>query len=328
MTIVENDVVEDVPKSLPALIGSDRQVEWATSIRASRLCHASLLFGNTGSVRGVTRKQVLDYMRSLPSPRTAHWWIETRHLPFKAFLLAASNLSIHPPYVMPPAIPDVARAALAEATLAPPKVRGAAAEISLAVGHVRVVLSEFDQDVNKVLKRSGFRWDAPAWVRGVVDDVAAHRAVEIAVRLLAYGCPVRIFDEALRLRVVSNDYEPESPRRVEVSTGEKYARAFRLTWALDKHAQQCMWAARALHGAKVFDDAAYVSASHFEDIEDFARRNGFTITPQAQALIDAERQKLLGAAQVKARPKAGPALPPKPARAPATGAIDDALRDD
>ena len=327
MTHIENDEVDDVPVSLPALRGSERQVAWATDIRDARMYHASLLF-STESVCGVTCRQVREYLKSLPSPASARWWIETRHLPLKAFLLAASDLRVHPPHVLPPALTEAARAALAEATLAPAKVRGPAAEISLAAGQVRVALSEFDKDVNEVLKRSGYRWDDPAWVRDALADVAAHRATEIAVRLLAHGCPVRVFDDALRQRAVDSDYEPEPQRRVDVSTSEKYARKFRLTWSFDKDALQCMWAARALHGAKVFDDAAYVGASHFEDIEDFARRHGFAITPEAQALIDAERQKLLGALQVKARPKAGPALPPKPVLAPATGAIDDALRDD
>ena len=312
---------------LPPLIGSERQVEWAASIRDARMCHAALLC-DMSLARGSSRQQAQEYLKSLPVRTSAHWWIETRNLPIKAFLIAAFESPIQPPFVLPPSPSKAALAVLADATLAPTKVRGPVAEISLASAKVRVLLAEFDKDANSVLKRSGCRWDAPEWVMDAPVDIAVHRAVEIAVRLLAQGCPVRIFDDALRQRVMSNDYEPQPQRRVDVSTSEKYARKFRLTWALDKDARQCMWAARALHGAKVFDDAAYVSASHFEDIEDFARRNGFAITPEAQALIDAERQKLLGAVQVKARPKAGPALPPKPARAPATGAIDDALRDD
>jgi len=324
MPLDEND---DVPMKLPALLGSERQVAWATSIRDARMYQAALLV-DMGSVRGVSRQQAREYLKSLPITTSAHWWIETRNLPLKAFMLVASEPRIHPPYVLPPAPAEAARSALAESTLAPAKVHGPVAEVSLAVAQVRVMLIEFDKDANSVLKRSGFRWDDPAWVREVTDDVAAHRAAEIAVRLLAHGCPVRIFDETLRQRATENDYEPEPPRRVEVSASENYARKFRLTWSLDKDARQCMWAARDLRGAKVFDDAAYVSASHFEDIEDFARRNGFAITPQAQALIDAERQKLLGAVQVKARPKAGPALPPKPVLAPITGDIDADLRDE
>jgi hypothetical protein len=157
--------------------------------------------------------------------------------------------------------------------------------------------------------------------------MAGHRAVEIAVRLIAHGCPVRIFDEALRQRVIENDYEPESPRRVDVSISEKYSTKFHLVWALDDKPMKCQKAARQLRGAKVFDDGAYVSASHFEDIQDFATQNDFTVTPEAQSLIDVERGKLAGSVRVAAHPKAAAGIPAKPALAPANGEIDAELRD-
>jgi hypothetical protein len=132
----------------------------------------------------------------------------------------------------------------------------------------------------------------------------------------------------LRQRVVENDYEPESPRRVEVSTSKKYSTKFHLVWALDGNPAQCKKAASQLRGAKVFDDGAYVSAGHFEDILDFADQNGFAITPEAQSLIDAEKQKLAGAVKVAAQPEVTEGAPPKPALAAATGEIDAELLDD
>lgn len=317
---------DDRAPKLPPLVGSDKQLAWALEIRNARAAEAALM--RSGWTWRVPREQAEAYLKSLPIRILAHWWIETRHLPIQQFLLAANEPRIEPPYVLPAPPSEQAQAVLAEATLVPGKVKGPTAEISLANGVARVMLSDFDKDANAVLKGSGYGWDKPAWVRAVPDDVAAHRAAEIAVRLLAYGCPVCLFDEALRQRVVNHDYEPESPRRVEVSTNPKYSRKFRLTWALDTEAQRCMQAARDLHGARVFGDAAYVSASHFEDIEDFAQRNGFAITPEAQALIEAQRQKLLGAVTINARPKAAPGIPAKPKRVPAMGAIDDDLRDE
>lgn len=90
-------------------------------------------------------------------------------------------------YVTPPKDNATAHAVLDEALLAPTKTRGPIAEVSLATGKVWVVLIEFDEAINTLLKRCGYRWDAPAWARQALNDVAGHRAVEIAVRLLAHG---------------------------------------------------------------------------------------------------------------------------------------------
>ncbi|OCB03112.1 hypothetical protein BBC27_09695 [Acidithiobacillus ferrivorans] len=314
------------------LTGSEKQISWATDIRASRMNvveSGCLLF----NAPPISQEQSEELMRCLQSIRRAHWWIETRTLGYGQFMLAAFDEGFKAQYVMPPADNTtthamLAAAVLTEALLAPAKTRGPVAEVSLAAGKVRVVLIEFDEATNTVLKRCGYRWEAPAWTRQAVDDVVGHRAVEIAVRLLAHGCPVRIFDEALRQRVVENDYEPESPRRVEVSTSKKYSTKFHLLWTLDANPVKFKKSAQQLHGAKVFDDGAYVSVSHFEDILDFADQNGFTITPEAQSLIDAEKQKLAGSVKVVAQPKMAECAPPKPALLAVTGEIDAELLDD
>ncbi|MBU2772605.1 hypothetical protein HMI48_01345 [Acidithiobacillus ferrooxidans] len=309
------------------LTGSEKQISWAADIRASRMLVAKsgrVLFGALLT----SREQSEEFMICLQSIRRAHWWIETRTLGHGQFLLAALDEGFKAQYVAPPPSNEAAHAVLAEALLAPTKPRGPIAEVSLATGKVRVVLIEFDEATNTLLKRCGYRWDAPAWTRQAVNDMAGHRAVEIAVRLLAHGCPVRIFDEALRQRAVENDYEPESPRRVEVSTSEKYSTKFHLVWALDEKPSQCKKAAQQLRGAKVFDDGAYVTASHFEEIQDFASQNGFTITPEAQSLIDVEKGKLAGSVKVAVHPKAVSEITPKPVLAPANGEIDAELLDD
>ncbi|MHB8226726.1 hypothetical protein [Acidithiobacillus sp.] len=311
---------------LPALTGSDKQVSWATEIRTARLNIATLDTAIPGEPP-TPRAPQDEFLRCLQGIRRAHWWIETRTLGRAPFMLAAFDEGIKARYVTPPQDNAAAHAVLEEALLAPTRTRGPIAEVSLAAGKVRVVLIEFDEDTNTLLKRCGYRWDDPAWTRLVVDDMAGHRAVEIAVRLIAHGCPVRIFDEALRQRVIENDYEPEPPRRVEVSTSAKYRTKFHLVWTLDEKPVQCKKAAQQLRGAKVFDDGAYVSASHFEEIQDFASQNGFTITPEAQSLIESEKGKLAGSVKVAARPKAAAVIPPKPVLAPANGEIDAELLD-
>jgi hypothetical protein len=303
----------------PPLTGSEKQVPWATEIRQFRI-------GQAHRNQIASREQ--DVMEFLPSIHSAHWWIETRGLPYASFMQAVMDQFAKCRFLMPSKTDEMADMALAEATMVPPALRGPVTEVSISSNTVMVLLIEFDEDVNKLLKRFRFHWEAPAWVRTVAEDVAENRAIEIAVRLLAHGCPVRIFDEALRQRTVENAYEPESPRRVEVSTSAKYSTKFHLVWTLDEKPVQCKKAAQQLRGAKVFDDGAYVSASHFEEIQDFASQNGFTITPEAQSLIESEKGKLAGSVKVAARPKAAAVIPLKPALATANGEIDAELLDD
>ncbi len=313
---------------LPELVGSINQAQWAADIRDRRLFQAEMMIEEPGMM-GVTRQQAREYLKGLRHITSAHWWIETRVMKLKSFMLVSGDEGMKPLHVTPPKSDEAAQRVLAEATLAPPEPRGPVAEISLATGMVRVVLIEFDEDANKVLKRSGYRWDEPAWVREPGEETAEHRAAEIAVRLLEHGCPVRIFDEALRKRVIENDYEPEPSRRVEISTSEKYSAKFHLVWALDAKPNQCKKLAEKLRGAKVFDDGAYVGASHYEDIEDFAQQNSFVIASQAQAMIDGERQKILGAIKVSAKPKEPTQpMPAKRALPSANGEIDADLLDD
>lgn len=308
---------------LAALTGSEKQISWAKEIRLSRLYNPRFIdsiFG-TKPIFYENFEEIMNYLQSI---RSARWWIETRMLSSEPFLQsvleecfkARSDDNI------------MASAVLDEALLAPSQAQGPIAEVSLAAGKVRVVLIEFDKDINTLLKYYGFRWEAPVWTRKAEDAVVEHRAIEIAVRLLAHGCPVRIFDEALRQRTVNHDYEPESPRRVEVSTSEKYSTKFHLVWSRDEKPAQCRAAAQQLRGAKVFDDGAYVAVCHFEEIQDFASLNGFTIMPEAQSLIDAEKGRLAGSVKVAAHPKVVSTIPHKPVLASANGEIDAELLDD
>lgn len=319
------------------LRGSEKQIDWAERIRNGVLYAFELIDDAElcDRARNKTRSAFeqnshhhrLEIIEALSCIDSASWWIENRGRSLSAYLRAAVELGRKARQVSPPPYDAAAAAVLAAATLAPPKVFGPIAEVSIDGCSVRVVLSEFDQDGNAFLKAHGARWDDPAWRRDVEEGVAPQHAVEIAIALLSKGYPVRIFDEALRKRVVDHDYDPVPPRRVEVAHHEKHGTKFRLAWAFDSNPWECERLANKLRGAKVFGDAAHVAASHYEDIEDFARQHGFVITAAARALIDAERAKILKAERVTPHPKIAPVTITQAERQPLTGEIDAELAD-
>ncbi len=339
MTSVDDNAVLS---RMPVLEGTERQVDWAVRIRETRIMAVlaqRYVYGTRSSGGGAltdgetgrwefTPANIADLMGWLGAIRAASWWIETRFLGHTEFVLAAGRKGGLRHCMMPPKADAAAVSVLAEATLAPPKVRCTIAEVSVLGDAVQVALAGFDEEANHLLKRCAFRWGGTAWIREVCDNVAADRAIEVALRLLELGSPVRIIDAALRGRAEAQEYQPEPVRRVEVGRSEKYGRKFRLIWTFDLHPQRCRAAARMLRGVKVFEDAAYVGAGHYEDIVDFAAQHGFTIASDAQALIEAERAKILDAPRMTAKPKRAQVQETSAPRPEATGEIDAELHDE
>jgi len=207
-------------------------------------------------------------------------------------------------------------------------VRGPEAVI-VAVGcFVRVSLSRFCANTNSFLKGHRFRWSKPCWQRELADPAQAeHRAVEISLRLLRNGCPVVIKDKALQKKVITGDYEPEPSRVLDVNHHEKYGTKFLLSWFPGDNAR-CSFRPQFLPGAKVFDNAAYVDALHFDCVLDFAEQNGFVITEAAFELINRGQEIRDNTLSIRPHVKTAPVAAVKPApRVAATGEIDAELAD-
>ena len=84
-----------------ALTGSEKQISWATDIRASRMLVAKSGRALFGALLA-SREQSEEFMICLQSIRRAHWWIETRTMGFALFVLAALDEGLKARYVTPP----------------------------------------------------------------------------------------------------------------------------------------------------------------------------------------------------------------------------------
>jgi len=339
--------------AFPKLIGSEKQIDWAGDIRIERHRELSEFldpkspwpslwsdhFSGISHYQGVSeeaarwrRAEIVNIARSIPS---AHWWIETRQLGLRDFLLEAFDWvrvrKINMPTLDKLGEPENDK--FMEGMIVPPNSHGAIAEIQEHQGRIRVRLSVFDEEAIDILKKHFFLWvdTRKIWERIVKwdpgRDLRQDRAVEIGVLFLQNGHAVFITDKRLRERVATGDYQPEVLRRIEVSKSERWGTRFRLLWTGEKDAVTLARLVTKIRGSKVYPDAAYLPSSKFEEVEDFVEAHGFTLTDGARELISQER-RTKSLRMVGVDP--GPASPPKEKQRikTASGEIDASLLDD
>lgn len=322
-TLRATQIVPDVTcacdgQNLVPLKGSEKQIRWAKEIRNKWVSIITCAEKDEEIIRCVSRIA------------SAHWWIENRGLFLPDFVRRIRERIAREAFLEPVNDDLVGREVLSESLVTPVKITSPVVELGIDGTELHVFPPEYDESIIPLLKQYSFKWKKPFWVRLVDSESVVDRLVEIAVKLLGMGCPVRVFDEQIRSRIVAQEYEPEPVRQVEVSESAKYGSRLKLNWRLDVgNYKKIKRDASMLRGARVFDDCAFVSVSYFEEVEDFAQREGFVFTRGAQKAVEKKRLEFTGAARVTAKPKQVTPVGESEvaARLPATGEIDEELRD-
>ena len=280
------------------------------------------------SANALRQAKFADKNRAAGRKRISIWVTKKQEAKIRAFLKGAQLIkavSVSPPdQTLPKIVTDCEEV---EAILYPnKKIKGPLATVAINGGAVRVSLAGFCEDTNKTLKGHRFRWEKPVWVRQIADTaVIEHRAVDISLRLMRGGCPVRIRDKRLRDKVITSDYEPEPSRILDVSHREKYGTKFLFSWFSDDK-MDYNFHPRRLPSAKVFDYAAFIDPLYFDSVLDFAEQHGFAITEAAVELIGKGQEIRDQALSIRPRVKNAP-LAAVPERPSATGKIDAELVD-
>jgi hypothetical protein len=164
--------------------------------------------------------------------------------------------------------------------------------------------ADFDDKLAPMLKSlRGFAWKKPLWERKLTDvfTPADDQAVEIGVRLLDAGYALRITDEALKTRILNNDYQPAPQRIVSPSISEKYGKKFKLSW--DVRDKEVKKAIGLIQNVKMFLDGAYVPLLQFEAVFAIAEQFGFLFRPGVDELMAEAEAEYARSVGVSARPK-------------------------
>ena len=177
---------------------------------------------------------------------------------------------------------------------------------------------ERDDGVATMVKRLGFSWSEGAWrrKRPATDDMA----VEIAVRLLAMGLPVRVPRAELVPRVAAADYAPFVSKKIIASEDRG---KFEAVWAWeDGNFYDVL---KKIPGAR-WDSARRrmtVPKDRWAEMEDFADAHGFTLSVPARQMAREAEAAMKAALVVDPRPKG-----PKEKAEKKVGEIDADLLDD
>lgn len=298
-------------EGLPKLQGSEKQIAWAEKIRADQL---RVL--NDSTERRLTRDEedkrelVFALVDRIHRIESAKWWIDNRsdsfHIydicreiyykaekagqPFDAALDAAYRDTL-PTQEPASEIQTAEIDAKAEATVRPESpLTETVAEIKVLENAIEVHFPERREDFRELVRfKLGYTWTETRWRRDlkITNGTVTDRAVELGNSLLAAGFCVRIFDEGIRLRAISGEFEHECKRWVYRYTGEKYTGWFALRWP---RGEDFFKVAKRLPGSRWNKPYVVVPPEQFEQVLDFAEMYEFRLTSHAQAVVEEARR--------------------------------------
>jgi hypothetical protein len=321
---------------LPPLTGTEKQVAWAESIRASVLQTIADARDGRRSPLELARCWGRDLdpddpglpaaLAALQQQTAAAWWIDRRSTQVAALLIEVAQTA---PVAPPLDAAALEASALAEATIRPEReVTATVAEIRLIGARIEVIFPEKRDDFRQLVRfELGYTWSGTAWTRTISDRAGpvAERAVELGNRLLSAGFPIRLQDADLRARAVAGDYAPERKRWVTRLIDGPVAGRLYISWPRD---DDFYAAAKHLPGARYSKPGVSVPADAFDAIADFIAAHGFSVSAAAQSALDTARAAH-DAAVIVTPARVRPTAPDGPgAMPPTTDEIDPELRDD
>lgn len=289
---------QNASAGLPLLTGSEKQVLWAESIRAMKLAHLQQMIDGkladdtssplkAGAMDDPTMAAAIERIRC---ETAASWWIDNRDVMMQSlFQRAYKAVQAEPP----PKIKEAAADAKAEATIYPESpVSKLVTEIAIKDDVVAATLAEKNEDFRQLIRYElNYAWSGTCWQRtirptaGTIED----RAAELGHRLLAAGFPIRVFDEQIRARAISGQYEPECRRWILRRETGDYAGWFAIKWWRPDDFYE---AAKRVRGARYDQYAVVVPSDNFEEVADFASMYGFQLDDDARQLMtEAEQTK-------------------------------------
>ena len=282
----EKSAAAAAEKGWPELTGSPKQVAWAVTIRENEMPQilekveqARFSEHRMQDGHDLYEENILAVNEILAEKR-ASWWIDHRGHIERAVIMKFYEIHENP---------DSFRAEKYakddEATIAKPeevRFKGVA-DIKVSDDKISVSFDK-NEDFRSVVKALGYRWNSvmSAWVLtlGHAYSDAAERAAELGNKLLNAGFSIRIQDAETLRKAVAGEYAPACTRWVSHAAGKE---CFMISWARD---DDFYYKAKRLPGAKYDSPDILVPDREWAAVKEFARANGFRLTPDAQAALD------------------------------------------
>jgi hypothetical protein len=189
------------------------------------------------------------------------------------------------------------------------------ARIKIESDRVSVLFPEKNNDFIKLVKRLGYSWDIEVWYKYSANLIDC--AAELGYSLISIGFWIEVSDEVKEL-IVSEEFEVEPRRKVALRISGTYEGWLVLKWPYGDNLYN---AARKISGSRYDKPYVIIPPESYEELEDFAQRYDFYISPAAQKAINEARESFDNALILNIVEKQKQGLPVP------TGLIDDDLAD-
>ena len=310
---------------LPSLLGTEKQIAWAESIRASILAQidaietALLLLseGRKDASAAANRDagfwaRETEFLKSnrqggivklttwlaemLRSQDKATWWIDNRDTDPRDLVQQLAEPCTDP------AAASTDGEALSAATIQPETpLSNTVATVSIQAQQILIEFAEKRDDFRQLVKFTlGYRWNGNAWalIVGPTHGAPEDRAAEAIHAMLNAGFIVCCLDTTVRSRALDASFEPRYPRWISYCTSGKWAGYLCVGWFDENNDDGLHGDLGTIAGAqKSYYQARcwFVRPEEYAALRDFAERHQFRLTP------DAERQLAYTETQEHAR---------------------------
>lgn len=281
---------------LPKLTGSEKQVAWANTIRLEIIKNVEkdlekhsdiIIFKKEKSNKKLD--MINDALNYLLKNRTkASWFIKNRYKYLDTLLEEAYDEMPTEEEIIEQKLEEEIKA---EAIVQPEKkIHNKVAEINVSNKKVSVYYPKND-DFYKVIKTElGYSWSGSQWEKKInyLTGEAEDRAAELGNKLLNSGFSIMILDEEIRQKAINADYQPEHHRWIDKRTSGKFKNWFCIIWPYEDDMYN---QARSLPESKWSKPNVIVKGEYYIEIQEFAEKYGFKLTPGAKKLIKTEKEK-------------------------------------
>lgn len=305
---------------LPELIGTEKQVAWANTLRMKvienyeqqqgefdkRISKAKDLLkkneeqgipnkyslsdlklyvrGKDGTNMITTKEELSDAMDYILKSKTkAEFWIDNRYNSGEFWHF----IEEYRKYVAENDVPEDVKQEefkIKESLTVAPEAENLKSGVVEIAYKDNVLYARYvkDDDFIGIVKGLNYKWEG-VWCKKITEytGAVADRAAELGNILLANGFTVQFPDSESKERAISADFEPENDRWVKYNSELK---KLAIIWR--RKSDTLYENAKKLPGAKWNGGSMKVSIEFYKEVEDFAETMGFSISEKAREEIE------------------------------------------
>jgi len=282
---------ENEENELPTLLGSDKQIAWAETIRKTKSDELEKiinkinkppkhLFTEKIEIENPTYKIDILFLEN-----TATFWIDNRGCDIVTLLnnTKSENQIIEE---------DLELEVFNESIVRPKEVISETIA-KITILHKRTIdiqFSEKNEEFRKLIKSYDFTWNA-GWERKIIpiNGSIEDRIAEIANVLLNEGFIISIIDEEIRKNAINGTYKPEHTRWIRKRIDGTYKDCFSISWK--NYHEDFYKEAKNITSSKWSNPSVIIYPEHFEEVEDFAQMYDFRFSDSAKEHLEISKLK-------------------------------------